>query len=385
MQGGGVLSWLIFSIRAPYHGSGIEQLQKTSSDLSGIFPKLSVIITARNEEWMMEKDLESLLCVDYPEIEFIVINDRSIDRTGKIIDSFAAKDLRIKAIHIETLPQGWLGKVNALHIGVSHANGSWLLFSDADIRFEKDILKQAVGFAERNGCDHLSLLPDDRSLSQKFFVPLFILAFGMMFVTRTKARSIGKQGSDSFVGVGAFNLVRRSAFERTPGFEWLKMEVIDDVGLGLMLSRSGARSAVLSGTGLLSFEWYRTLQEAIVGLKKNAFAGFAGYDYFRGILLVLGMWAITILPIIIAVGLQSWLFLFILIFLYFILPGIYGKAMQRVTNIRPILVSFLPLGYVFVSVALLNSMISVWREKGISWRDTFYPLDELRKGGRVKL
>jgi glycosyltransferase involved in cell wall biosynthesis len=334
---------------------------------------------------MLEYDLESLLRVRYPHIEFIIINDRSTDKTGEIINRFAAIDNRIKAIHITELPQGWLGKVNALRIGEEDATGEWLLFTDADIRFENDVLERAVAYVEVNNIDHLSLLPSDRSQSEKLLLPLFVMAFGAMFVERMKARHIGDKNSAAFTGVGAFNLVRRTAFEKTPGFKWLKMEVIDDVGLGLMLKKTGTHSALLSGEGLLSFEWYTSLREAIHGLEKNAFAGFARYSYLRGVSIVLRMWCLVLLPFIVALAYHDYITLIFLVLLYFMLPGFIGIVMKKTIQIRSIFAALLPLGYLFVSFAIVNSIIKNWKEKGIRWRDTFYSIDELRKGRRVNL
>jgi glycosyltransferase involved in cell wall biosynthesis len=375
----------VFSVRAAYQGMCVKQLRHVEYNDLIEFPKLSIIVAARNEERVIERDLDSLLKVDYPDIEFIVVDDRSTDKTGEIIHRFAAKDSRIKPICIETLPPGWLGKVNALNIGTQAATGDWLLYTDADIRFERESLKRAIGYVEDEQLDHLTVLPDDRTQSDKFLVPLFVIAFGAMFLVRTRVRKLREEGSSAFIGVGAFNLVRRTAFEKTPGFVWLKMEVIDDVGLGLMLKNAGARSAVLGGQELLSFEWYRNLPEAIKGLEKNAFAGFAGYSYLRGIATTAKMCCITLLPFIAALAFQNLSLLVIAVLLYFVIPYIIGILFHRTIQVKPILVAFIPLGYFFVSLAIANSIVAVWKEGGIRWRNTFYPLEELQKGRRVKL
>lgn len=380
-----IAGWQIFALRAAYHGSSIRQLKDLIVPMPARLPKLSVIVTARNEERMMEQDMASLVGVAYPDIEFIVVDDRSTDRTGEIIDGFAARDGRIKPIHITELPTGWLGKVNALNIATTHASGEYLLFTDADIRFERDVLERAVAFCEAERLDHLSMLPGDRSQSDRFLLPIFVLAFGAMFLVQTKARKIGKKGSDAWTGVGAFNLVRRTVFEKTPGFEWLKMEVLDDGGLGLMMKRAGAHSAILGADGLLSFEWYHTLGEAISGLEKNGFAGFANYSYLRAALLVLRMWVEVLLPFMVAAVYGNWLLLGVTVLLYFVVPGVFAFAMRRTLQTKPLFVALMPVGYLIVSVAILNSMFKFWREGGIRWRDTFYPIDALRAGKRVKL
>ncbi|MBS1902465.1 MAG: glycosyltransferase [Bacteroidetes bacterium] len=380
-----MIVWQVFALRAAYHGTSIRQLRDVSIPQPATYPKLSVIVTARNEERMMEHDLQSLVSLSYPDIEFIVVNDRSSDRTGEIIDRFAKQDERIKPIHISELPDGWLGKVNALNVATAQATGDFFLFTDADIRFEHDVLERAVALCEAEQLDHLSMLPADRSQGDRLLLPLFVLAFGALFLVRTKARHIGKKGSMAFTGVGAFNLVRRSAFERTPGFEWLKMEVIDDGGLGQMLKAHGAHSALLGADGLLSFEWYGDLKEAIKGLEKNAFAGFANYSYFKGIGMVLAMWAIVLLPPVVAIALGSPMLLSVYVFCYFVLPWLVAASMKKTLQTRPLFVALMPVGYFFVSLAVANSVWRVWRDGGIRWRDTFYPLAALRSGKRVRL
>lgn len=378
-----MIGWLTYLLRAAYHGSSIAPLPKINSTKNA--EKVSIIIAGRNEEVVIERCLRSLSSINYPNIEFIIINDRSTDRTGEILNTIAASDSRIKPVHISSLPDGWIGKVNALNIGTKQATGDWLLFSDADIHFEPESLSSAIQYAKANELDHLALLPDDRSQHKKLLVPLFVFAFGGLFIQRIKAKEIGKAGSKSYVGVGAFNLVRRSAFERTPGFEWLKMEVIDDGGVGLMIHNAGGRSALLDSNGLLSFEWYPTLKEAIRGLEKNAFAGFANYNFPKAIVMILQMWMTAFLPLIVSiVTLDRYLFAST-IFFYSLLPTISTFFVKGGVKIKTLIAATLPIGYFFISLGVLNSTIKAWQNKGLRWRDTFYSLDALRRGRRVRI
>ncbi|HEY6170838.1 MAG TPA: glycosyltransferase family 2 protein, partial [Candidatus Kapabacteria bacterium] len=347
--------------------------------------KISIVIAGKNEEAAIERCLHSLRSISYQNIEFIIVNDRSTDSTGKILDTIAAIDARIKPIHITSLPEGWLGKVNALNFGVQHATGQWLLFSDADIHFEPDVITSAIFYAKENSLDHLALLPDDRSQHEKFLVPLFVFAFGGLFIQRIKAKEIGKAGSKSYVGVGAFNLVRRSAFEKTPGFEWLKMEVIDDGGVGLMIHNTGGKSALLDSNGLLSFEWYPTLKEAIRGLEKNAFAGFANYSFMKAMIMILSMWLTVFFPIVAGLVSQNILLIVITLFFYSLLPALSTMVMRSGIKIKPLIAASLPLGYFFISLGVLNSTLKAMKNGGLRWRDTFYSLDTLRKGRRVSM
>jgi glycosyltransferase involved in cell wall biosynthesis len=377
------IGWLTYLLRAAYHGSSIAPLPKR--DTLENAEKVSIVIAGRNEEKVIERCLHSLEKIAYPNIEFIIINDRSTDSTGEILDAIAKTDQRIKPLHITSLPNGWLGKVNALNIGVQHATGKWLLFSDADIHFEPDVITSAISYTQENTLDHLALLPDDRSQHEKFLVPLFVFAFGGLFIQRIKAKEIGKAGSKSFVGVGAFNLVRRSAFERTPGFEWLKMEVIDDGGVGLMIHNIGGKSALLDSNGLLSFEWYPTLREAIRGLEKNAFAGFANYSFSKATVMVLSMWLTIFFPIAAGLVTNDILLVALTLFFYCLLPAVSTVVMRSGVKIKPLIAASLPLGYFFISLGVLNSTFKAIRNSGLRWRDTFYSLDTLRKGQRVSM
>ena len=121
------------------------------------YPKLSIIIPACNEEETLENALTGLLTLRYPNLEIILINDRSTDKTGEIMEKLSQGDSRVSIVHLEHLPENWLGKVHALHQGVQRASGNWLLFTDADVHFSPEILEKAVSYAQSQRLDHLAL------------------------------------------------------------------------------------------------------------------------------------------------------------------------------------------------------------------------------------
>ena len=101
---------------------------------------------ACNEAAHLESAARTILDQDYPQLEIILVDDRSSDGTGALIDLLAREDARVKAIHIDKLPDGWLGKVHALQRGVERAEGEWLLFTDADVHFAPTMLRRAVAY-----------------------------------------------------------------------------------------------------------------------------------------------------------------------------------------------------------------------------------------------
>ncbi len=114
-------------------------------------PRVSIVVPACNEQQDIARTLTQLLALDHPNYEIIAVNDRSTDRTGEVMDSVLATSNaqdRLKIIHVQTLPEGWLGKAHAMWTAASQAKGDWLLFTDADVLFKPDSLRRALAYAE---------------------------------------------------------------------------------------------------------------------------------------------------------------------------------------------------------------------------------------------
>jgi hypothetical protein len=105
-----------------------------------------------------------------------------------------------------------------------------------------------------------------------------------VFLAVCRATELGKPGSDAVLGVGAFNLVRRKALEKTEGFEWLRLEIADDTGLAMLLHRHGAKTALGVSRSQLSIQWYASLPDMVHGLEKNMFAVIAQFSWLRAAL-----------------------------------------------------------------------------------------------------
>ena len=147
-------------LRAALHGRKLGTLSALPLDTPSQWPTVSVLVPAKNEEDTLFSAMQSLLQVDYPALEIILINDRSTDRTGEIIDRLAQLDARVRQIHIDHLPDGWLGKVHALDQGIDVSSGEWLLFTDADIHFAPQTLKRALSYCIQYRKGFLALFPD---------------------------------------------------------------------------------------------------------------------------------------------------------------------------------------------------------------------------------
>lgn len=348
------------------------------------WPSVSIIIPACNEAEHIEEALGSVLALDYPALEFIVINDRSSDATGAILERMASQDPRIHPIHIQNLPEGWLGKVHALHKGVQQASGDWYLFTDADIRFEPEALKHALSYVTHHGIDHLALLP--RVILHTFWIELAIRTFGLLFLLSTRGDQVNKPDSKIPMGIGAFNLVRASSFRLSPGFEWLRMEPVDDYGLGVMIKRAGGRTHFAMADECLAVPWYTSLKAMFRGLEKNLFGPGAHYQWWRMMLMVLGLWALIAAPstAFIAGLINHSALLLTFAGVPFVLHLIFALFFVREKQSETISLMLFPIGVLIFSFMLLWSGYRCLKNDGIDWRGTHYSLEALRAGQRIK-
>jgi glycosyltransferase involved in cell wall biosynthesis len=349
-------------------------------------PMVSIIVPACNEEEHLEASLLSRLNQDYPRFELIVINDRSTDGTKAIIDRIAAMNGRLLSIDITELPTGWLGKVHALHQGVKIAKGEWYLFSDADINFKPEMLRSAVNYAQSQQVQHLTCIPE-AELYNDFWLDVTCIGFLLLFCNAARIPDINQNKGDNAIGLGAFNLVEAKVFNQTKGFEWLKMEPADDMGVGFMLKQHGAKTRVADGMGLMNFVWYQNLSQAFSGLEKNTFGPGSQYSYFKQLGIVLFLLAMGLLPtlalvlgllssdiILIISGSMAWL---TNIIVAFTVPKASYKELP--------LYLLLPFGIILIATIMANAAWKCFQNSGVYWRGTLYPVEQLRAGQRVKL
>ena len=344
----------------------------------GNLPRLSVLIPACNEADTIEQALRTLLKQEYSNLEVVVVNDRSEDETGVIIDRLANEDPRLRTVHVDKLPTGWLGKVHALKVAAEHASGEWLLCSDADIHFSKDCLKRAVLYAEQESLDHLSLLPT--MTSRSIWARFNIVSAMRGILLAVKPWHVNDHDRPEGLGVGAFNLVRRVAFEDTMGFEWFKMDVADDVALGQLMKNATGRSHILIANDAIEVEWYPSVEKAFLGLEKNAFAQVARCDFHRGMLIgAVAIW-VGIAPLVLfAIGETFWS----------TIPWIGALSTGVVLNSAMGLPIIDTIGSFFVGDIMMGMVVlrSTWlgRERGgVIWRGTVYTSEELQAGMKVQ-
>jgi len=350
----------------------VPQLEHWTADTASL-PRVSIIVPARNEARHVEAALQSLLRMDYPDLEVIAVDDRSTDRTGEILDRLAAESPQLQVVHVDDLPPGWLGKNHALAAGAERATGQWLLFTDADVSMTPPTLRLAVCYAQTNQLDHLALTPgiDMPNLLLQSFVVTFVTFFCIYFQP-WKARD---PRSKRYIGIGAFNLVRRTVYEQAGGHEAIRMRPDDDMMLGKRIKGHGFRQDSASGVGLICVPWYGSLGEVFIGLEKNAFSGvnYSIPTVLAGatVMLLLNVWPFVAMFVV--RGPAQWLYAATSLLLWALCWRV--AAWLRLPW-RSALA--FPLCVVLFLAIQWRAMYLTLKNRGIRWRDTHYSLDELK-------
>src|SRR6266436_8222243 len=213
---------------------------------------VSIIVPACNEAADIEATLIRLLALDYHNYEVIAVDDRSTDRTGEIMERIAAgaPPGRLKVIRVAELPAGWMGKPHAMWRAGREAAGDWLLFTDADVLFKPDVLRRALAYAEAESADHLVLFP--RMTMKRPGEKMMIAFFQTLFVFGHRPWKVADPKARDHMGVGAFNMVRRSVYEAVGTYRALRMEVLDDMKLGKVIKNAGFAQRNVFGEDLIS-------------------------------------------------------------------------------------------------------------------------------------
>jgi len=301
------------------------------------------------------------------------VDDRSTDRTSEILRRLAQEDARVQVKRVDVLPEGWLGKCYACHVGASAATGDWILFTDADCWLKSDVIARAVWVAERDRADHVTLSPGTvlESPGARAWHLLFLTSLVNWFsgVNRDRPRS--------YLGLGAFNLVRAAAYRQCGGYEALRLTVLDDVKFGLLLRRAGKRTRAFLGVDDVECHWGATVWSMVKIMEKNYFAALD----FRLWLALLGSAFMILFSFIVVFGLMSMTAAGIaaaLSPLSLIVPA--AILARRLGWSWPCAV-FIPFMFPVFLYALLNSTFVTLRQGGVRWRDTFYSIEALRAGG----
>lgn len=373
------LAWLWKAVTAALGLPRIPNLLESKFDRAPAGdPAITIIVPARNEQDALPACLKSLIEQDYANLKILAVDDRSTDATGAIIDALAARHPdRLRALHVKTLPDNWLGKPHAMAMAARDAiaidRPDYLLFTDADVFFEPQAIRRSLAHAVATDADHFVTFPTPLIKSIGEGMLLGYLGVMGLWATRPWKASDPKAKRDS-IGIGAFNLLRTEAYENLGGFESLRMEILEDLMLARRVKLAGLRQCVAIAPGMVTLHWAAGAWGVVHVMTKNLFAVFR----FRITLALAACAWLTVLclgPIVFLVfrqtRLPAVLTLIAVVMLYLL--------STRHSKISPWYAVLFPAGAALFLYSLLQSALTTLRAGGVTWRGTFYPLNELRK------
>jgi len=405
------LAWLSRVVDAALGMRHVADISRPEWDLppaaAGSEPRVSIVVPARNEEEHIRETLTRLLTLEYSNYEVIAVNDRSTDRTGAIMEEVASKiptlrkergrmghparligssDHRIigsfethptplRVIHIAQLPAGWLGKTHAMWTAASQATGDWLLFTDADVLFKPDVLRRAIGYAESEKAGHVVLFP--RMIMKTPGERMMIAFFQALFVFGHRPWKTADPEASDHMGVGAFNMVRKSVYEAVGTYQALRMEVLDDMKLGKVVKNAGFAQRNVFGEDLISIRWAKGALGVVNNLTKNFFAVLS-FQVWRTLASIAGLALLNLGPFLGIWLAHGWARIPHAVALGSIYLIYWGMASRSAVPAYYFLLH--PISTSLFIYILVRSMIHTFRNDGIVWRGTRYPLEELRKG-----
>jgi chlorobactene glucosyltransferase len=337
-------------------------------------PALSVVVPARNEERSIERCVRSLLAQSAPDLELIVVDDRSTDATAAILARLAREDARLRVVSGAPLPDGWVGKPWALAQGARVARGSWLLFTDADTWHAPEACASALAFALANGADALSLATYQElgTLAERAVLPAIL---GMILIASGPMDALNDPAQpERALANGQYLLVSRAAYDGLGGHEALRGELVEDVEFARRIKADGRfRLLLAGGEELVRVRMYRSLREIWDGFTKNMYVGARGdLRVLAGAAALLS--GLSIVPAVLAVDAMARK-----------RPVRAGEALLCLVNATAVaahgfrytrlpgrLAWWSPLGYAFCGAVVLNSTLRVLSGHGVEWRGRRY-------------
>lgn len=256
-------------------------------------PRVSVLIPARNEERNLRACLDSVRKLEWPDLEILLVDDRSTDATPRIAADAAAADPRITILGGTDLPEGWMGKSWALHQAVAKAGGEWLLFLDADVTVHPRALAQAMAYAAQekaamfSGYGTLVL----RTFWEKVLMPVI----GGMIVGGNPLREVNDPEHPRVVCNGQLILISRAAYDAIGGHAAIRSEIIDDVAMAREAKAKKLGYRMVFCRELFATRMYTGFGEIWRGWRKNIYAGLS-YRPHIAFFVVAFVWVTAVIP-----------------------------------------------------------------------------------------
>jgi len=348
---------------------------------SNQFPKVSIILPARNEEKFIGKCLESFVSQDYTNYEIMAIDDSSDDKTLEIIEKYAKKSDKVVPVKAASKPDGWMGKNWACIEGFKRASGDLLLFTDADTVYSKKVLSLAVAHLLSEKLDVLTVIP--RLLCLDNITKITLPMLSTFLHSRYSALNVNnpKQGIGYFFG--SFFIIKKEVYEKIGTHEKVKHEIIEDGALGKITKESGFRLKMVRGEHLLDAVYSRSSQEMWNGLERLMVP-----LYHQNKSYAVGVFFAVLFILFIPIPFLIYSIIFLENSVSFI-PLLVSAILSTITifiaafmetkmglNLKSVYALFAPIGGLIVTCGFLSGILQANKSSAVSWRGRKYSVKE---------
>lgn len=384
-------SWIYFLIYTIKSLKGVPKLLFLKSYENIVFPKVSVILPARNEQKYIEKCLDSLLKQDYSNYEIVAINDSSSDRTGEIIQKYSTKNSKIIFINAEAKPEGWTGKNWACYQGYIKSTGQLFLFTDADTTHSSSTISLAVNNLLAKELDALTAIP--KILPNDFWTKITLPILWTLSISRYSALKANDPKTNVGYFFGSFFIITKKTYEAVGTHKAVKEEIVEDGALGRKVKEQGFKLRVVHGEDHIQAVWARSSSTLWHGLRRLMVPLYKREKIKASLMVVatflLLIYSLIVLPFSITMALDEkdvtltvnnysldliLLFLTIMSILLLIITNI---LQLKYTIFQNSLYSLsFPLAGSFVFIAFLSSIINSGKKDVINWRGRRYSIKE---------
>jgi glycosyltransferase involved in cell wall biosynthesis len=353
----------------------LESFDRTSVSR---FPKVSVILPARNEGRYIARCLDSLLGQDYPNFEIIAINDSSTDGTGEIMKAYAANDLRVMHIDASPKPEGWTGKNWACYQGFLRARGELLIFTDADSKHLPSTMSLAVGHLMSENLEALTAVP--RLICNDFWTKMTLPVLATFLHTRFSPIRVNDPNTKTGYFFGSFFIITRSTYEAIGTHEGVKEELVEDGALGGKVKASKFRMKMVRGESHIDAVWARDLPTLWQGLRRLMIPIYY-QDKVNAYMMAMAVFFILFapfaslpyLPVASFAGNTSFQILFVLQISAIALIMVTTAAQCRLAIFEsPVYAFAAPLSGALISLSFMSAIADAKKKGAVSWRDRKY-------------
>lgn len=284
------------------------------------FPRVSIIVPARNEETYIRKCVDSLLKQVYPDYEIILVNDESSDKTLEIMNEYKKSNNKIKIVNVNQPTSDWIGKNWACYQGYLNSTGTLLLFTDADTYHAENTMYSAVQNINQYKLDAITVMPWLKCNDFFTYVTLPILT--TFLHTRFSPLKVNDANSKMGYFFGSYFIITRKTYQKVGCHAAVKHEIIEDGALGKKVKEENFKIKMLRGENYVQAIWARNSSELFNAIDRLAIAIF-NENRIKYTLLSVALFFLLIFP---------FLMFFISLTLIVILPSAFDFVVLFITG-----------------------------------------------------